>query len=196
MSNRPPIRTKIKYAIKYWEAYVNEDELSVDWSEADTHCWRCGCEKNLQRCHIIPDSLGGKDEPSNIVLLCERCHAEGPNVSDPDIMWDWIKAYKVTFYNTFWSIQGFKEYEYIYKKTLEEDIKYILDKAELLQGEEGEQKIIEDIKNFVHELMQNDASVHFGQSYLNTATVAGVYRMMVKKLAEKYDVEIPKGKAF
>ena len=26
-------------------------------------------------------------------MLCKRCHADGPNVTDPEIMWDWIKAY-------------------------------------------------------------------------------------------------------
>ena len=60
-------------------------------------------EKNLQRCHIIPNSLGGKDEASNLVLLCKRCHADGPNVEDPEIMWDWIRAYGVPFYDTFWT---------------------------------------------------------------------------------------------
>lgn len=30
-----------------------------------------------------------------------------------------------------------------------------------------------------------DASKHFGQSYFNTATMAGIYRIAVKKLAKK-----------
>lgn len=100
--------------------------MSVDWSEGETHCWRCGCKKKLQRCHIIPDSLGGKDEPSNIVLLCKRCHADGPNVLDSEIMWDWIKAYNVNFYGEFWSIQGMKEYEFIYKKSPVEEMSTFL----------------------------------------------------------------------
>lgn len=104
---RKPIRTTKEEIIDYWVRQgVDECDLSVDWAEADSHCWRCGCERNLERCHIVPDSLGGKDEPSNLVLLCKRCHADGPNVADPEIMWDWIKSYKVAFYDTFWSIQG------------------------------------------------------------------------------------------
>ena len=65
---REPIKTTIQEAIDYWSEFVHESDISVDWSESDTHCWRCGCEKHLQRCHIIPDSLGGKDCPENIVL--------------------------------------------------------------------------------------------------------------------------------
>ena len=45
----------------------------------------------------MPDALGGPDAPENIVLLCKRCHAEWPNVKDPEIMWDWLKAYAVPF---------------------------------------------------------------------------------------------------
>lgn len=74
-------------------------------AEAYTHCWRCGCEKNLQRCHI-----------------------DGPNVTDPEIMWDWIKAYSVPFYDTFWGILGAKEYRFIYKKSFTQEIFDILEK--------------------------------------------------------------------
>src|SRR5262249_7661154 len=66
-----------------------EDEcgLGVDWSEAEERCWRCGYKSSLQKCHIVPDSLGGAARPSNLVLLCCRCHREAPNVADPRFMW-------------------------------------------------------------------------------------------------------------
>lgn len=83
--NRKPMKTTLEEAIDYWVKYQDESGLSVDWAEAKERCWRCGCERNLQRCYIVPHALGGKDEPSNIVLLCERCHADGPNVVDPEI---------------------------------------------------------------------------------------------------------------
>ena len=69
-----------------WEEREDESDLSVDWAEAEEICWRCGCKRKLQRCHIIPDSLGGKDEPSNLVLLCERCHIDAPNVESQTFM--------------------------------------------------------------------------------------------------------------
>ena len=68
MGKRMSIKTTIKQAVDYWASRVDECDLSVDWAEADTRCWRCGCEKSLQRCHIIPDSLGGQD--TRLILFC------------------------------------------------------------------------------------------------------------------------------
>ena len=160
--------------------------MNVDRCEAETHCWRCGCEKNLERCHIVPDSLGGEDAPSNIVLLCKRCHADGPNVSDPEIMWDWIKAYKIPYYETFWFCMGLKEYHFIYGKSVMSDLNDIVNAAKELK-EIDAAKIVEASK----EKMMNKFSVHFGQPYLNNATVAGLYRMMLKDFAEEWGVEFP-----
>ena len=182
---REAIKTTLQEAIDYWQTRVDECSLSVDWSEADTHCWRCGCERNLQRCHIIPHALGGEDAPCNIVLLCSRCHADGPNVTDPEIMWDWIKAYKVPFYGTFWSIQAQEEYKRIYKNSLASDLKRIEQQAKTSSPSE----INDKIENSLRDLFQY-ASVHFGQPYLNTATLAGLYRMLVKKLAIEYNVNL------
>lgn len=85
--------------------------LSVDWAEAHERCWRCARKTRLERCHIIPHSRGGEDTPSNLVLLCKKCHLENPNITDTEIMWDWLKAYQTTFYDTLWIIQGFVEYK-------------------------------------------------------------------------------------
>lgn len=69
MSKREPIKTTKEAIISYWAKHQDECGLSVDWAEAGERCWRYGCERSLDRCHIVPDSLGGKDEPENLVLL-------------------------------------------------------------------------------------------------------------------------------
>lgn len=122
MSKRETIRTSKKECIEYWSKRVSESEIGTDWDLADRQCWRCGKEADLQRCHIVPDSLGGKDESPNIVLLCERCHEEGPNVEDPEIMWDWIKAYAKPNEFQFLFSQINREYEYIYNRSIEDEI--------------------------------------------------------------------------
>ncbi|MDE6584416.1 MAG: HNH endonuclease [Anaeroplasmataceae bacterium] len=185
MSQREQIKTTIQQAVDYWIKYIDECDLSVDWAEANTHCWRCGCEKHLERCHIIPHALGGEDKPENIVLLCKRCHAEGPNVADPSIMWDWIKAYNVPFYETFWDIEGRKEYEFIYKRSVTEDLKRIFNKANITETN----AIVEKLRAVKKEVMEK-ASIHFGQPYFNTATIAGLYRMIIKQLASDLNVDI------
>ena len=186
MGKRNNIKTTIKQAVDYWSGRVDECGLSVDWAEADKRCWRCGCERNLQRCHIIPDSLGGKDDPSNIVLLCERCHIDGPNVTDPEIMWDWIKAYSVPLYDTFWGILGAREYQFIYKKSVIQEIRDILDEANVLYDEMTGEKI----KQLQREAAET-AGIHFGHPYFNTATMAGINRIMLKNLADYYKVPFP-----
>lgn len=182
-SNREPIKTTIQEIVDYWFARIDESQLSVDKAEAHERCWRSGCHRNLQRCHIIPDSLGGKDEPSNLVLLCRRCHADGPNVSDPQIMWDWIFSYKVPLYDTFWGILGQREYRFIYGKTMIEELKSLgIDTPEKVQ----------QYSSILNENVYKKAGRHFGQPYLNTATIAGLYRMALKQIAEELGQTFPK----
>ena len=189
MNKREPIKTTRQQAADYWSRRVDECDLSVDWSEATTHCWRCGCERNLERCHIVPDSLGGKDKPSNIVLLCKRCHADGPNVTDPEIMWDWIKAYSVPFYDTFWTILALKEYRFIYNRSFTQDIADICSAAGFGLDDDTVSATIKEILGSVSEKV----STHFGQPYLNTATIAGMYRIALKEFAERHQIRLPSG---
>lgn len=99
------IKTNIKEIADYWKINntISELDLNFDWSDAELHCWNCGDYKKdrvgkkvkLERCHIIPHALGGKDEPSNYVLLCHRCHQESPDSINPKYMWEWIKGNKL-----------------------------------------------------------------------------------------------------
>ncbi len=180
---RKQIKTKKEEIVNYWffEQLIDECGLSVDASEAHERCWRCGCEKRLERCHIVPESLGGKDEPSNLVLLCHRCHIENPNITDPEIMWDWLRAYGVSFYDTFWSVLAAREYEFIYNKSFYEEI--------VDMGISVDEKLENFIKKTIKKLTK-ETSYHFGHPYLNPATHAGLYRMLVKRIAKEYGKEI------
>lgn len=86
-------------------------QVVKDWGEPV--CWCCGdflnekydwqprsdyrdlyklseVKSHLNRCHIIPDSLGGEDRPENLFLLCELCHSEAPDVNDSRAFLKWI----------------------------------------------------------------------------------------------------------
>ena len=180
---RQNIKTKKEEIVRYWffEQLVNECGLSVDTAEAHERCWRCGCEYNLERCHIVPASLGGKDEPSNLDLLCHRCHLDNPNITDPEIMWDWIRAYGVAMYDTFWDRLGLKEYEFIYKKDFYTEMEEL--------GITKPEELNSIIKNLAPEIL-NGVGHHYGHPYMNTATIAGDYRMLVKKVAKMKNKEI------
>lgn len=171
LTMRTKIKTTKKQIVDYWDTHADESDLSIDFSEADKRCWRCGCKRHLQRCHIIPDSLDGKDEPSNFVLLCSRCHLDNPNVADKEIMWDWLKSYAVPFYDTFWIDQGYEEYEKIYSISITDELKKrnIFEKSELKRF------------NDIFEKQCKNASYHFGDPHFNIATIAGILRMSFKE---------------
>lgn len=182
-NNREQIKTTKEEIVDYWESKQEESDLSVDWAEAHERCWRCGYKKPLERCHIIPDSLGGKDEPENLVLLCKRCHIEAPNVEDKNFMWDWIRAYGTPFYDTFWKIRAHKEYEFIYKKSFMQELK--------------DRDIISDsdFKRFWNTDI-GKTSIHFGHPWYNTATDAGVLKMRLDAYDKKYGNLKPKSKEY
>ena len=171
------IKTRKEDIYEYWFSRVDESNLSVDASEALERCWRCGSKRSLERCHIIPRSLGGKDIPSNYVLLCKRCHLENPNVYDPEIMWDWLRAYKECYYDTFWINRGLEEYERIYKSKFKDDIAIF---NQYLTEKKVKEILVDDIDGY--------ATHHFGQAYLNSATIAGLMRISIKKLRAKYKI--------
>jgi hypothetical protein len=130
-----------KYEIcKYWEDKIFDLDFFIDWNEPS--CWSCGefwngrydCKgKNLsrnkilknwekaplQRCHIIPRSLGGLNEPSNLFLMCKECHDIAPNTSFPDIFFQWAR--KQNFlerhaYRIQQSLTAFSIHEELYPK--------------------------------------------------------------------------------
>ena len=50
-----------------------------------------------------------------------------PNVADPEVMWDWLRAYGVPFYDTFWWVNGIEEYKKIYGRSYAEELRIRLE---------------------------------------------------------------------
>lgn len=140
--------TWVRECVEYWECKVYEGDLGTDFSEATTNCWRCGHLRKLQKCHIIPKSLGGEDKPENIIPLCYQCHDEMPDVNDKDEVFKWIKSSHGTCYETFWGDYALKQSE----------IK--LDDA-INNSKDPEAKIALFIERYAFYYAQT--SVHFGQ---------------------------------
>lgn len=114
MSKRPGNAFPCKAEIfEHWRGLLHEHKLFVDWGEPS--CWACGFHygvkhdiKNseasltdihkaweripLQRCHIVPRSLGGANTPDNLFLLCRECHDLAPNTSIPSIFLEWVRS--------------------------------------------------------------------------------------------------------
>ena len=100
---RERITTTLEDIYKYWSNRViikdgttmpfnemkekgidNYDDYVFPLIDSDEpECFVCGTSMDrLERAHIVPASLGGRDEPSNYVPLCPRCHRNAPNTTD------------------------------------------------------------------------------------------------------------------
>tara|TARA_Y100000114_G_C11608070_1_gene253721 strand:+ start:58 stop:651 length:594 start_codon:yes stop_codon:yes gene_type:complete len=101
-----PYSVWLSKCVSYWESRIYEGDLGVDFSEAHERCWRCGYKRKLQKCHIVPKSLGGKDDVSNLIPLCGQCHDEAPDVDDPEYIWEWIKNDRGIGYDSYWGLRA------------------------------------------------------------------------------------------
>lgn len=159
-------KTKFSEIVSYWETRIYEGDLGVDWCDAEKRCWRCGCERRLEKCHIIPHALGGKDDISNLILLCNRCHKEAPNSNDEKYIWKWIKASRAEFYDIFWAKKGLDEYERIYNEKITDCLKKVNAKQ---------------IKSATKKAFKN-AIVHYGEGSYNVSTLASIIKNIKEDL--------------
>jgi hypothetical protein len=68
-------------------------KYDIKRSDAGWHkIFECWNSIPLQRCHIVPRSLGGTDEVANLFLMCRECHDLAPNTSFPEIFFEWARA--------------------------------------------------------------------------------------------------------
>ncbi len=163
-----PSGSKHSDIVAYWEAREMESGFGVDWAEAHDRCWRCGYRSKLHRCHIIPESSGGADDASNLVLLCGRCHREAPNVDDARFMWIWLRSTCVPFYDSYWTARGIEEFELMFGREpfLGERFRTIDERLAL--------------ESFRRQLTK--ATIHFGEGRMNPSTIASVFALVEREL--------------
>src|SRR5262249_7160404 len=94
----------------HWKHRLPTVGILIDWGEPS--CWACrfhygtkydirrsdaswneilrGWDRiPLQRCHVVPPSLGGTDDVDNLFLMCRECHDLAPNTCIPAILFEW-----------------------------------------------------------------------------------------------------------
>lgn len=174
-------RVRNEDIVNYWRDSAWFLDLNISPERAASCCWRCGSMQDIQRCHIVPDALGGGSAESNLVLLCARCHAEGPNLQDEKIMFDWIKSYRKKWLDDFWINAAMDEYKRIYDKDILTEVEEILCKERI--SIEFDAAIVE-LKLLANEAAAT-ATFHFGQTWLNNASLAGCFRMALEELPDQ-----------
>ena len=177
----------------YW---LNSEEM--DWGlmfiepeDAHERCWYCGRKTSrLERCHIVPDSLGGKPEPSNMVLLCHSCHLEAPNVSYKEAMLDWLyTSWDKSFlglYETHQIYNHLKYYEDTYKSNYLNDLNSALFSIYKMNPNKfSVDKITEWVKKIITEEVHKSSN-HWGQYYYNDSTSSFTYRKVLERIQKEY----------
>ena len=91
------------------EAAVQESCKIPGWGFDYARLW--DSEKvisSLERCHIIPAALGGRDDASNLFLLCEECHKLSPDTTNPASFFRWVARRRKDYSNGHLSPEGIK----------------------------------------------------------------------------------------
>jgi 5-methylcytosine-specific restriction endonuclease McrA len=169
--------------VDYWSAREDDCGLGATWADADRLCWRCGRKAKLQQCHIVPKARGGACEPSNLVLLCNQCHREAPNVSDPRYMWIWLRATSDAFYEVFCFRRAMDQYVAMFGKAP-------------FEGVDAAAAPAEEVKSLFRQMLCG-AVKHFGEGHLNPVTVACVIHQVEQVLQAKAtsDVDQTRGQS-
>lgn len=150
----------------YWikNAPYCETELNFDWADAVDVCWNCGAKETArtQRCHIVPHSLGGSSDPSNMVLLCPSCHKEAPDVDSPSYLWEWIKSNYVPglLYDTYKTRKAFEIYEKKYGNFVCDELLSYLKKEDHIN--------LGDLFRDINKKIWNNVSTHSGGVSIST----------------------------
>jgi 5-methylcytosine-specific restriction endonuclease McrA len=72
----------------WWDTKYDVINPKATWDE----CCKAWEKAPLQRCHIVPRSLGGSDEPSNFLLMCAECHDLAPDTIYPEMLFKWARS--------------------------------------------------------------------------------------------------------
>lgn len=73
---------------RWWDTRYDVQDPEASWDEI-RRAWN---RVPLQRCHIIPRSLGGSNDPSNLFLMCRECHDRAPNTTSREAFLTWVKG--------------------------------------------------------------------------------------------------------
>lgn len=181
------IKTSAKEIVEYWQKQDTFVAMIDEVEEATDYCWRCFKKAVTKHCFIVDPAMGGKDEPSNFMLLCEECCAEAPDVSDPAIIWDWLAAYQEFFDDNTFMAAGSREYGFIYGHSFQNEVNELF--AQAMENKMSRREFDIGFQKCMQQIVSREIA-HWESTESNAATVAGILRMTLKKYAAENGLEL------
>ena len=90
-------------------------------------------------------------------------------------------------------MRGLEEYKKMYKVSVQEELMNIFEyTGKSFDNNREEYKVFKQFFEKTLSTTMKKTSYHFGHSYLNSATIAGVFRMALKEMAQRYKTELIK----
>lgn len=133
----------------------------------EIECMVCGATNHLERCHLIPRSLGGSDSVDNLVLLCHEHHRQAPNTCiNKEIMLDWIENEAEKFSFT----RGFGLSNELWNKMSDEGTRFLTNVSNKLDVELN-QEVIEKIMGVLSDkvtIVSSHSAYNFKETIVNT----------------------------
>lgn len=135
--------------------------VPIEWTDGTTHpmehdvhaCWACDLTTEdcgpLERAHLVPRSLGGSDDASNLVLLCRSCHRKAPNTDDAAYMLEWVYGY------------ADREADRHFALLLETE-RLLIERNGIERAEELAVRATTERKEELYRLLRTRTSTHFG----------------------------------
>lgn len=124
-------------------------------------------EARLERAHLVPRALGGLEAPDNLVLICQVCHQNAPNVRDAEVMLGWMVRRPS---RSPW-VQLSQKADAVAAELRALDVDLERDLLPMA----GPQMRPEPMVRFAGKLfryLEGDATTHWGEPHYNAATIA------------------------
>lgn len=113
-----------KEIFDYW---IDAELIEKDKLINEKCCFACQDDAyRLEKAHIVAASIGGPNIPSNLVLLCKRCHIEAPMLSVKEPMIDWMNDRQSYMSYAISQLEGFFNYVKYNKIEIPKDFKELL----------------------------------------------------------------------
>ena len=120
MSGKRPAAPSHRSILSSWFNRSDAEELLgidcfdniAECTNGHWNCWACGIprkEKSLEKCHIVPYSLDGSNDPLNYFLMCSDCHNNSPDTRHIKIFISWVSkkiSYQDELINQIYEVLG------------------------------------------------------------------------------------------